>query len=189
MIDGIESQTQSDTRASTGKSANHSGPSDEWASPGGDEFEPDELVEQDEFQSCRAELTVIVSEFQDSKLSRSRAISKISSIIDGNTSVSDVEKEKAIDLYLSELTAIQLGRTARPLITKCKENEAINNSVLNMLDQISSRDKRSREGSVGSDGIDDSPSKKRRFTNERCGVNLIKETTNTKHTHQRSEAL
>jgi len=24
---------------------------------------------------------------------------------------------------------------------------------------------------------------------ERCGVNLIEETTNTKHTHQRSEAL
>ena len=164
MTDGIESQTQSDTRGPAGKSADRSGPSDERHSSGDEEFEQEQLVEQDEFQSSRAELSAVVSEFRDSKLSRSRAISRISSIIDGNSSVSDIKKEKAIDLYLSELTAIQLGRTARPLITKRKENQAVDDSVFDMLDQISSKDKRSREGSVESDGADGSPSKKRRFT-------------------------
>ena len=106
MTDGIESQTQSDTRGPAGKSADRSGPSDERHSSGDEEFEQEQLVEQDEFQSSRAELSAVVSEFRDSKLSRSRAISRISSIIDGNSSVSDIKKEKAIDLYLSELTAI-----------------------------------------------------------------------------------
>ena len=164
MTDGIESQTQSDTQAPTGKSADRSGPSDERDSPSSEEFEPEQPVEQDEFQSCRTDLTAVVSEFRDSKLSRSQAISKISSIIDGNSSVSDVEKEKAIDLYLSELTAIQLGRTPRPPITKRKENKAINDSVFDMLDQISAKGKRSREVLVESDDVDDSPSRKRRFT-------------------------
>jgi len=162
MTDGTGSRTQSDTRLATGKSADRAGPS-ERVSPTDEEFEPEQPAEQDEFQSSRAELTAVISEFRDSKLSRSRAITKISSIIDGNPSVADLEKEKAIDLYLSELTAIQLGRSARPPVTAHKENKAIDDSVFDMLDQIS-KGKRSREGSVDSDNPDDSPSKKRKFT-------------------------
>jgi len=167
MTDGPGSQTQSDSRRTAGKSTEPPRSSDERTSPAGpadEEVEPEQPVEEDEFQSSRDELTAIVSQFRDSKLSKSRAISKISSIIDDNSSVPDSEKEKALDLYLSELSSIQLGRSARPFITGRKENKAIDDSVSDMLEQISARGKRSRDVSVESDDPDDSPSKKRKFT-------------------------
>ena len=161
MTDGPGSRTQPDSRRTAHKSPERPGPSDEPVAPGDEiELEPEQPVDEDEFQSSRAELTAVVAEFRDSKLSRSRAIAKISSIIDNNSSVADPEKEKAIDLYLSELGSIQLGRSARPFITGRKENKAIDDSVFDMLDQISEKGKRSRGSSVESDDPDDSPSKK-----------------------------
>ena len=50
MTDGPGSQTQSDSRRTTGKSTECSRPSDEPDSPADEELEPEQLVEEDEFQ-------------------------------------------------------------------------------------------------------------------------------------------
>jgi len=112
MTDGPGYQTQSDSRRTDNKLTERPRPSNKRVSPADEELEPEQPVEEDEFQSSRTELTAVISQLRDSKLSRSRAITKISSIIDNNSSVADPEKKKAIDLYLSELSSIQLGKSA-----------------------------------------------------------------------------
>jgi len=71
-----------------------------------DTSQQNEPPRQDEHRALQDKLSSFVSEYRDKKLSKSRAISRISVLIDDNAALSDLEKEKAINLYVEELNSI-----------------------------------------------------------------------------------
>ena len=100
----------------------------------------DEPPGQDEHQALRDKLSSFVSEYRDQKLSKSRVISRISVLIDDNATLSDLEKEKAINLYVEEINSIDSGRDPRFFVHRQEKDKTVDESVHEILDQVRSRD-------------------------------------------------
>ena len=67
----------------------------------------DEPAREDEHQALHTELSSLISEYWEKRLSKSKAFSRIGSLIDEDAMLSDSKKEKAINLYVDELNSIK----------------------------------------------------------------------------------
>ena len=95
----------------------------------------DEPPGQDEHQALD-KLSSLVSEYQDQKLSKSRVISRISVLIDDNATLSDLEKEKAINLYVEELNSIDSRRDPRFFMPHQEKDKTVDKSIHKILNQV-----------------------------------------------------
>ena len=134
-----------------------------------------ESTREDECQALHTELSSLISEYQEKRLSKSRAFSKISSLINKDPILSDSEKEKAINLYVNELNSInhniqnQLFTVPIP-----KKEKKIDDSVHEILNQVSHGVKHGKEqgdDSSGeeSDDVDEVPHKKPKVKESKMG--------------------
>ena len=121
----------------------------------------DESARDNERQTARTKLSAIVTEYRNKKLSKFRALYRISTCIDDDNSLSELEKEKAIDLYVEEVNSI--SHNNRPeIITVGAEKKNINDSV-DKLNEVSNHIRPADELSRHeSDDLDEPPPKKRR---------------------------
>ena len=135
-------------------------------SQGPEPHRTDESIGEDGHQALRTELSSLISEYREKRLSKSKAFSKISSLIDKDLILSDSEKEKAINLYVDELNSINHNAQSRLFTMPVPEKEkTIDDSVHEILDQVSHGVKRGKEqcdDSSGeeSDNVDETPHKK-----------------------------
>ena len=135
-------------------------------SQGPEPHRTDESIGEDGHQALRTELSSLISEYREKRLSKSKAFSKISSLIDEDLILSNSEKEKAINLYVDELNSINHNAWSRLFTMPVPEKEkTIDDSVHEILDQVSHRVKHGKEqcdDSSGeeSDNVDETPRKK-----------------------------
>jgi hypothetical protein len=128
----------------------------------------DESARENEHQTARTKLSAIVTEYRNKKLSKFRALYRISTCIDDDNSLSELEKEKAIDLYVEEVNSI--NHNTRPeIITVGAEKEMdiseknISDAVDKLLDEVSNHIRPADELSRHeSDDLDEPPPKKRK---------------------------
>jgi len=122
----------------------------------------DEPPGQDEHQALRDKLSSFVSEYRDQKLSKSRVISRISVLIDDNATLSDPEKEKAINLYVEELNSIDSGRDPRFFMHHPEKDKTVDESVNEILNQVADQVRSQDDSQDDIDDLDEPPRKKRR---------------------------
>ena len=60
-------------------------------------------VDPDELQRSRQKLDSFVDQFRSSHISKSKALTRIADLIDDSPSLSDIEKDKTLKLYMEEL--------------------------------------------------------------------------------------
>ena len=126
----------------------------------------DEPAREDERQALRTELSSLISEYREKRLSKSKAFSRIGSLIDEDPMLSDSKKEKAINLYVDELNSIKhSARNQLFTIPAPKKEKTIDESVHELLDHVSQGVKHRKEqgddfSGEESDDIDEAPRKK-----------------------------
>ena len=144
-------------------------------SQGLEQIRTDESAREDERKALRTELSSLISEFRERRLSKSKAFSRISSLIDEDPILSDSEKEKAINLYVDELNSINHDTRNQLFTVPLPEKEkTIDESVHEILDQVSLGVKRGKEqggDSSGeeSDNVDETPRKKLKVKESKMG--------------------
>jgi hypothetical protein len=127
-----------------------------------------ESFRKDEHESLRAKLSSIITDYREHKISKSRAISGVSTLIDDHPNLSEIEKEKAIDLYVDEISSINRDNGPEFIAPKSQKEKAIDKSVHDFLDQISNRVRgKGDDDSSGSDSDDaDEPPRKKKKVKE-----------------------
>ena len=109
MTDEFETQEQPPRPHQRSDSPTHrsSDPATREAESSG-EIEP---ASEHERQAFRTKLSSFVSEYQDKRLSKPKAISSIiSTLINHDDALSELEKVKAINLYIEELNSITFDK-------------------------------------------------------------------------------
>ena len=137
----------------------------------------DESAREDERKALHTELSSLISEFRERRLSKSKAFLRISSLIDEDPILSNSkkEKEKAINLYVDELNSINHNTRNQLFTVPLPEKEkTIDKSVHKILDQVSLGVKRGKEqggDSSGeeSDNVDETPRKKLKVKESEMG--------------------
>jgi len=90
----------------------HELPSGPTSEPTTSNLEPSESVREDERRIALEKLNSFVSEYRNRKTSKSKALFNILSFLDGEPTITESEKEKAVDLYVEEINSINHdGRT------------------------------------------------------------------------------
>ena len=151
------------------------GSSQRSPSQGLEQNRTDESAREDERKALRTELSSLISEFREKRLSKSKAFSRISSLIDEDPILSDSEKEKAINLYVDELNSINHDTRNQLFTVPLPEKEkTIDKSVHKILDQVSLGVKRGKEqggDSSGeeSDNVNETPQKKLKVKESEMG--------------------
>jgi hypothetical protein len=127
-----------------------------------DTSQQDEPPRQDEHRALRDKLSSFVSEYRDKKLSKSRVISRISVLIDDNAALSDLEKEKAVNLYVEELNSIDSGRDPRFFVHRQEKDKTVDESVHEILDQVVDQVRSRDDFQDDIDDLDEPPRKRRK---------------------------
>jgi len=70
-----------------------------------------ERFQEDEHQQSRDRLTSFVEQYRDRTISKTKALVSIAGAVEGSTSLSEIEKDKTIKLYLDELDSIRREST------------------------------------------------------------------------------
>jgi len=121
-------------------------------------------------QLLRAKLSSLVTEYRDKRLSKLKAVSKISTLIDDDANLPELEKEKAINFYIEELNAIDHDRRPALFASRLKKEEAVDLAVERLLDEVSNASKRANNSSEhDSDDPDEPPRKKRKVSESEMG--------------------
>jgi len=157
MTDGLETQEQSPRlhRRSESPTRGPFGPAVGEAESSG-EIEP-----TSEREVFRTKLSSFVSEYRDKRLSKSKAVSNISTLIDGDDSLSELEKENAINLYIEELNSITFNKEFRHHFSSTRKEKEIDRSVNDLLDKISLGARPTRDESPEQSDSGNEPPRKR----------------------------
>ena len=83
-------------------------------------------------------------------------------LIDENTTLSDLEKEKAINLYVEELNSIGSARDPRFFVRRPEKDKTVDESVHEILDQVADQARSRDDFQDDIDDPDKPPRKKRR---------------------------
>ena len=159
MTNGFETQDQPPRphQRSDSPTPGSSDPAAGEAEPSG-EIEP---ASEPERQAFRTKLSSFVSEYRGKRLSKPKAISNISTLIDGDDALSELEKEKAINLYIEELNSITFGEELRHHLSSARKEKEIDRSVNDLLDEISLGARPTRDDSPEQSDSGEEPPRKR----------------------------
>jgi len=159
MSDGFETQEQPPSPHQRSDSPTHRSPDPAAgeAESAGEIGSASEL----ERQAFRTKLTSFVSEYRDKRLSKPKAISNISTLIDGDDTLSELEKEKAVNLYIEEFNSITFSGNFRHHFPSTRKETEIDRSVHDLLNEISLGARPTRDESPEQSDSGDEPPRKR----------------------------
>ena len=120
-----------------------------------------ESASEHERQAFRTKLSSFVSEYRDKRLPKSKAVFNISTLIDGDDTLSELEKENAINLYIEELNSITFNEEFRHRILSTRKEKEIDRSVNDLLDEISLGARPARDESPEQSDSGSEPPRKR----------------------------
>jgi hypothetical protein len=129
--------------------------------------EPPDSSTENGRKAALDKLNSFISEYRERKTSKSKALFGILDVLSRDTTSSDIEKEKAVELYVEEINSVNHGDRIRTHRSPSREPpDDINRSVHELLDKVSSHAKSRCEFSESEANDIDEPPSKRKKVNE-----------------------